>query len=124
MIGAVADALDDIPAEAFCYVTTVGRRTGRPHRIEIWFAARGRTMYLLSGGGDRSDWVRNLRQEPACSVDVGPRTYRARARFDMPADEEQAARRLLAAKYQGWREGKPLSSWAATALVVALDLQG
>jgi deazaflavin-dependent oxidoreductase (nitroreductase family) len=124
MIGAVADALDDIPDKAFCYVTTVGRRTGRPHRIEIWFGARGRTLYLLSGGGDRSDWVRNLRQQPGCSVDVGARTHRARARFDMPADEEHAARRLLAAKYQGWVEGNPLSSWAATALVVALDLEG
>jgi deazaflavin-dependent oxidoreductase (nitroreductase family) len=111
-----------VASEAFCYVTTVGRRTGRPHRIEIWFGSRGRTLYLLSGGGERSDWVRNLRHDARCSVEVGPGAYRARARFTLQPDEEHAGRRLLAAKYQGWEEGRPLSSWAATALVVALDV--
>lgn len=33
---------------------------------------------------------------------------------------EAAARRLLAARYQGWREGDELSDWAATAMVVAV----
>ena len=40
--------------EDFCYLTTRGRVTGRPHEIEIWFAVDGDTVYLLSGGGDRS----------------------------------------------------------------------
>ncbi|HEX2026168.1 MAG TPA: nitroreductase family deazaflavin-dependent oxidoreductase [Actinomycetota bacterium] len=125
MIGAVGEPVDvEVSSEAFCYVTTVGRRTGRPHRIEIWFRARRRTLYLLSGGGDRSDWVRNLRHQPRCSVEVGSRTHAARARFTLTPEEERAARRMLAAKYQGWREGLPFSSWAATALVVALDLAG
>ena len=35
--------------EAFCYLTTVGRVTGRPHTIEIWFAREGSTVYMLSG---------------------------------------------------------------------------
>ena len=30
------------------------------------------------------------------------------------------ARRLLAAKYQGWTDGKPLSSWAAGSLPVEI----
>jgi hypothetical protein len=36
--------------------------------------------------------------------------------------EDGLARRLLAGKYQGWREGRPFSEWAQTALPVALDL--
>ena len=33
---------DDGPvaADDYCYLTTTGRRSGRPHRIEIWYAAR------------------------------------------------------------------------------------
>lgn len=27
-----------------CYLTTAGRRTGRPHRIETWYAADGNTL--------------------------------------------------------------------------------
>jgi deazaflavin-dependent oxidoreductase (nitroreductase family) len=107
--------------ETFCYVTTIGRRTGRPHTIEIWFGGREGTLYLLSGGGDRSDWVRNLMADPRVEVRIGDRTARAFARIVEDPQEEAAARRLLAAKYQGWREGRSLSGWARTATPVALD---
>jgi hypothetical protein len=33
--------MDDPGAEPFCYLTTVGRVSGRPHTIEIWFALDG-----------------------------------------------------------------------------------
>src|SRR6185312_13518616 len=33
----------------YCYITTTGRRSGKPHTIEIWFALDGRTLYLLAG---------------------------------------------------------------------------
>lgn len=35
---------------------------------------------------------------------------------------EPLARRMLAAKYQGWREGQPLSPWAAGSLPVEIEL--
>ena len=108
---------------SFCYVTTKGRRTGARHTIEIWFGASDRTLYVLSGGRDRSDWVRNLLSDPAVSVRVANQTFDATARFVTDADEEQMARRILATKYQGWTEGRPLSTWARTAMPVALDLQ-
>lgn len=107
----------------FCYVTTTGRRTGRPHTIEIWFGERDGSLYLLSGGGDRSDWVRNIRAEPGVSVRVGDRVRPGVARIVEDPDEEAAARRLLASKYQGWQDRQPLSRWASTALVVAIDLE-
>ncbi len=113
---------DPVAEEAFCYVTTTGRRSGRPHTIEIWFGANGNTLYLLSGGGDRSDWVRNIRADPTVTVRVGAATREARGRIVTEPAEDALARRLLASKYQGWREGRPFSRWAATALPVALDL--
>jgi deazaflavin-dependent oxidoreductase (nitroreductase family) len=115
-------AVAGLAGEAFCYVTTVGRRTGRPHTIEIWFGLAASTVYLLSGGGERSDWVRNLRANPAVTVRLGDRELAATARVVTDEAEEAMARRLLAGKYQGWREGRPMSGWATTALPVALDL--
>ena len=111
--------------ESFCYVTTRGRNTGRPHTIEIWFGAAGRTLYLLSGGGDRSDWVRNLRAEPSVSVRIGrgEEPMEATARVVEGTEEDAVARRVLAGKYQGWTEGAPMSTWARTSLAVALDLE-
>jgi hypothetical protein len=46
--------------EPYAYLTTIGRRTGEPHRIEIWFAVHEGRVYLMSGGRDRADWVRNV----------------------------------------------------------------
>jgi len=118
----VANAsLEELHGESFCYLTTTGRTTGRPHEIEIWFGVRDGRLYLLSGGGDRSDWVRNLRADPRVSVRIGDRAWDARAWVVKDPEEDAAARRLLAAKYQGWREGAPLSRWAGTALPVAIE---
>jgi deazaflavin-dependent oxidoreductase (nitroreductase family) len=113
--------IDALGEEDFAYLTTIGRRTGREHRIEIWFGLSGGVVYLLSGGGDRSDWVRNLRANPSVGIRIGGVERPARARVVTDGDEVGTARRLLAAKYQGWREGAELSTWARTALVVAVE---
>ena len=110
--------------EPFCYLTTTGRRTGRPHEIEIWFVLDEGTFYLMSGGGDRSDWVRNLRAEPGVTLRIAGAEMPARARVVDPAGDDGRIRRAMAAKYQGWKEGAPLSDWARTALVVAIEPSG
>ena len=110
--------------EEYAYLTTRGRRTGRSHTVELWFAPVGASVWFIAGGGTSSDWVANLVAEPAVAVRVGERTFSGRARTD-PGDGGDAgvARRLLAARYQGWEEGRPLSEWASTGLAVAVDLE-
>ncbi len=115
----------DFGADAtYVYLTTTGRRTGRPHTIEIWAAAHAGRLYLMAGGRERADWVRNLRADPAVQVRAGDEVRAGRARLVTDAAEEALARRLLAAKYQGWRAGEDLTEWARTALPVAIDLPG
>lgn len=114
-------------AEQFCYLATIGRTTGRRHEIEIWFAfppdPTSTTLYLLAGNGERSDWIKNLRHDPAATVRIAGQNWAGRARPIAPAgDEDVLARQLLCAKYQGWREGQPLSDWGQTALPMAIDL--
>jgi deazaflavin-dependent oxidoreductase (nitroreductase family) len=108
--------------EDFCYLTTVGRKTGKPHTIEIWFARENGNLYLLSGGGGSADWVRNLRKTPAVHVRIGSRTVAAKARAVTAPEEDALARRLLDEKYMGWKTGKRLSSWARNALPVKIEL--
>ena len=104
--------------DAVCHLQTTGRTTGRPRTIEIWFATDGERIYLLAGGRDRAHWVRNLRAEPRVRVRIGGRTLDGRARVIEGEERESLARRLLAAKYQGWAEGRPMSRWAARSLPV------
>jgi deazaflavin-dependent oxidoreductase (nitroreductase family) len=107
----------------FGYLTTHGRRSGEPHEIEIWFAADGDTLYVLSGGRDRSDWVRNLRAEPSVTFRVGNTTYSGAARVVAASDpEDRHARTLVFDKYQPRNGG--LEGWRESALPVAIDLTG
>ena len=108
--------------EEYCYVTSTGRVTGKPHRIEIWFGMAGWTIYLLAGD-DKSDWVKNMRVQPQVTVKMGKQMFEAQARIVADANEDALARRLLAGKYQNWQEGLELSEWARTALPMAIDLK-
>lgn len=113
----------DEATEPFCYLRTVGRVSGQPHEIEIWFAAAGDTLYLLSGGGDRSDWVRNLVANPSVEARVGEVTRPAQARvLERGTDEDRRARDLVFGKYQGGYGGD-LTRWREAALAVAVDRQ-
>ena len=107
----------------FAYLTTTGRRTGKDHTIEIWFALHDGRIYMLSGGGDRADWVQNLKKTAQVRVRIGTQSAVANARVIRAGTKEDAlARELLDGKYQGWREGKRLSSWARNALPIAIEL--
>lgn len=108
-------------ADDYCYLTTTGRQTGRPHRIEIWYAADDDRLYLLSGGGGTSDWVRNLVADPAVLVENEGDVRSARARVLSDGDEADRARALVYDKYAP-RTGDDLTGWRERALPVAIDL--
>ena len=108
--------------EDFAYLTTLGRKTGRRHRIEIWFALHDGRVYVLSGGGDAADWVKNIRADGDVRIQIGSRGVAARGRIIRRKQEDQLARDLLDAKYMAWKPGKKLSSWARGATPVAIDL--
>jgi deazaflavin-dependent oxidoreductase (nitroreductase family) len=107
--------------EQYCYLTTLGRATGRPHRIEIWFAIDRSVLYMLSGGGDRSDWVKNLRQTPMVTVEIGAGEFDGHARIVTDPAEDERARSLVHDKYVR-SYGGDLTGWRRSALPVAVDL--
>jgi deazaflavin-dependent oxidoreductase (nitroreductase family) len=114
--------LSQLANQDYCYLTTKGRVSGRPHEIEIWFGNKNNSLYLLSGGGHDSDWVKNLLKDPDVTVRIAKHIFTGKARIVEDEKEETTARYLLAEKYQEWEEGRTLSEWARTALVVGIDL--
>ena len=111
----------ELEQHTYLYLTTVGRISGNPHRIEIWFTVHNHRIYLISGGGYRADWVKNLLADPSVEIEVGPHRWRAIAKpDDTPA---HPARGHLAARYQNWQPGQPLTDWATGGLVVELRIE-
>mgnify|MGYP006272775149 FL=1 len=102
-----------------CSLTTTGRRTHRAHTTEIWFALDGGRVYVLASNGDRSDWLRDLRERPTVGIRIGDHDFVATARVVEDAEEDRRARRLLADKYA---EREPDASWPREAVAVAVEL--
>lgn len=113
--------LQEFANDDFCYLTTTGRVTGRPHTIEIWFALDGTTLYMLSGGGTKSDWVKNALHNPAVSVRIRDIHFQGQARQVDAPTEDATARRIVVDKYQATYESD-LEDWGRTSFVLAVDL--
>lgn len=102
------------------YLTTVGRRSGRPHRIEIWFAAHDSQIYLRAGGRERADWVRNLMVNPRVEVELGGETRVGFAHvIEEGSNDDNLARDLLVTKYE--KTDGELEEWGRTSLPVGIE---
>ena len=106
--------------EKFAYLTTKGRRSGLPRQIEIWFvlSGDGATVYMMAGEGERSNWLRNLRDEPEVSVRIGEVTLSGRAEVLGAGEEDETARDGLVRKYRTSRGD--LEGWRRSGLPVAV----
>jgi deazaflavin-dependent oxidoreductase (nitroreductase family) len=60
-------------ADVFLYLTTVGRVSGLPRTIEIWFVEHAGCLYVVAERREQAQWVRNIRHNPAVRFRVGRR---------------------------------------------------
>lgn len=108
-----------------CYLTTTGRRSGRPHEIEIWFGVVDETLYLVSGNGPTAHWYLNLLAHPEVTVRIDDEVRRGRARVVTDRDERERVGDVMGAKYV-W-EGDPdigltYEAWCYEVPAVAVEL--
>jgi len=69
----------------FLYLTTIGRRSGQPREIEIWFTRHEGRYYLIAEHGDQANWVQNLRANPKVHIRVAGSSFEATARRVRPS---------------------------------------
>ena len=82
-------------------ITTIGRQSGQPRRMEIWFRQVDGRIYITGTPGTR-DWYANLRRNPHFTFHLKESLRAdlpAQARFIADADER---RRILSAPEMGW----------------------
>src|SRR5215471_5508885 len=77
-------------------ITTIGRTSGRPHRIEIWFHNLDGQLYLTGTPGTRG-WYANLLARPEFTFHLKGRV-RADLRARATAIVEPAQRRAILAR--------------------------
>jgi deazaflavin-dependent oxidoreductase (nitroreductase family) len=94
----------------FLYLTTIGRTTGLPREIEIWYVEFQGRYYILAEMYETAHFVQNIRANPRVSVRIAGNTSAATSRIlDQNADRElwEQVRTLGEEKY-GWGDGLPI----------------
>jgi deazaflavin-dependent oxidoreductase (nitroreductase family) len=104
------ETLQSIADKQFLYLTTIGRATGLPREIEIWFVVCHKCLYLFAETGEAAGWVRNIRRNPKVTVRIAEWQIDAAARVlnrhaDRKLWEEVAS--IANLKY-GWGDGLPV----------------
>ena len=73
-------SLESVANQQVLYLTTVGRRTGLPREIEVWFVVWCERLYLFAETREAAGWVKNIRRNPKVTIRVGEWRTDARAR--------------------------------------------
>jgi len=111
----IGDVLDRYAVEDVCDLTTTGRRSGRAHTVEIWFAAHQRSLFII-GDPSLPDWYRNVVAATAAAgatgesvamgsaveVRLGDEHFVGTAAAITDAARRRLAGRLLVSKYRSW----------------------
>src|SRR5207248_11579914 len=102
-------SLQDVADKQVLYLRTIGRSTGLPREIEIWFVVCRDRVYLFAETGEAAAWIKNIRRNPEVVVRIGEQQIGATARvLDRETDRElwdQVA--AIADRKYGWGDGLP-----------------
>jgi deazaflavin-dependent oxidoreductase (nitroreductase family) len=85
-----------------CDLTTVGRRSGRAHRIEIWFGVLDDEVHLISGNGPTAHWFCNALAAGSVVVHLGGHDVSVDAREVTDPELRRRVGDLMGAKYPAW----------------------
>jgi deazaflavin-dependent oxidoreductase (nitroreductase family) len=92
------------------YLTTIGRHSGLPRTIEIWFTYHAGKLFLNAERRHIAQWVQNVLNETQVQVRLKKHEFAGQARvLDHHCDSElwQIVVELSRRKY-GWGEGLPV----------------
>lgn len=91
----------------FLYLSTSGRKTGKNHKIEIWFVEHDGRYYIISGRENNAHWIKNILYNPKVIFSVGNASFQGTARIINQEKECDLAAQvsiLMNEKY-GWSKG-------------------
>jgi deazaflavin-dependent oxidoreductase (nitroreductase family) len=91
----------------FLYLISKGWKTGKHHKIEIWYVDYGGKYYIMSEHHKRAHWVQNILHNPWVLFTVNEKTFEGIARI-VDQDKDTGLSRhitnLMSTKYK-WDRG-------------------
>jgi deazaflavin-dependent oxidoreductase (nitroreductase family) len=116
------ESLARVTGEKLIHVTTVGRTTNKPHKVELWFAVNRGRIYL-SHEGEETDWMRNIRIHGDVYFEIGGRNFTGKARILENGSEEACEGKVaLYEKYYGKASKETVEDWFSLSKLLLIEL--
>ena len=103
-------------------MTTIGRKSGKPHRIEIAFHNFDGVLYITGSPGSR-DWYANLLANPQFTFHLKQSTQADIPATATPITDEAERRRVLARVVQKWNRQDQLETFVQSSPLVEVQLE-
>jgi deazaflavin-dependent oxidoreductase (nitroreductase family) len=102
-------------------ITTMGRKTGQPHRIEIWFHNIDGHLYITGLPG-RRDWYANLLANPEFTFHLKQSVESDLAARARPILDPAERREIIAHIIQGLDGNRDVDEWVQSSPLVEVSL--
>ena len=107
------DLIDAAAKEKEVTLTTMGRKSGKPHPVTIWISTDGKHLYIRSGQGMARDWPQNFLARGEATLKIANKSVKVKPRHVTDPDEARATSHLTRDKYgsivKPSRPGEPLT---------------
>jgi len=118
---ACKDDLARVASEKHIHLTTEGRKTGRPHTVELWFAIDDGKVYL-SHEGKETDWMKNIKKNSQVSFEIGGKNFTGKARcLADHTGEAETAKVALYTKYYGKAAREVIEDWFSLSILLVTE---
>ena len=104
-------------------ITTTGRRSGAPRRIEMWFHNLDGRVFLTGTPGQR-DWYANLVASPAFTFHLKEGVVADLPARAIPITEADARRAILSRIVARVNRAADLEAWLAESPLVEVSFEG
>jgi len=102
-------------------ITTLGRKTGKPHRIEIGLHNLDGVLYI-SGRPGKRDWYANLVANPAFTFHLKQSLQADLPAQATPITDEAARRKILSQVVVKWKRESDIEVFVANSPLVEVQL--
>lgn len=103
-------------------ITTIGRKSGQPRRIEIWFHRVDGEIYLTGSPGRRG-WYANLLSNPRFMFHLKGSARADLAALAMPVSDPEQRRRILQPIVRAHASPEDFDRWLAESPLVKVTLE-
>jgi len=112
--------LERVGTGKFIHLTTTGRRSGKQHTVELWFAL-GNGKVFLSHEGKETDWMMNIKSNGEVTFEIGGRNFNGRAHYVDEEEEAWAGKVALYEKYYGKAAREVIEDWFSLSRLIAIE---